>query len=70
MGTHGLAAVVIGWFVDRVGPRIIYSVGLLIYGFAFLLAQFGVKAWHFYLTTGVMAGIAMTAIGMTTAQYL
>ena len=67
MGTHGLAAVVIGWFVDRVGPRIIYSVGLLIYGFAFLLAQFGVKAWHFYLTTGVMAGIAMTAIGMTTA---
>ena len=70
MGTHGLAAVVIGWFVDRVGPRAVYTSGLLIYGFAFLLAQFGTEPWHFYVTTGVMAGIAMTAIGMTTATVL
>ncbi|GIS89132.1 MAG: hypothetical protein CM1200mP18_18420 [Gammaproteobacteria bacterium] len=39
-------------------------------GFAFLLAQFGTEPWHFYVTTGVMAGIAMTAIGMTTATVL
>ena len=70
MGAHGLAAVVIGWFVDRVGPRAVYTIGLLAYGFAFLLAQFGTEPWHFYLTTGVMAGIAMTAIGMTTATVL
>ena len=70
MGTHGLAAVVIGWFVDRVGPRAVYTSGLLIYGIAFLLAQFGTEPWHFYVTTGVMAGIAMTAIGMTTATVL
>lgn len=70
MGAHGLAAVVIGWFVDRVGPRVVYTIGLLAYGFAFLLAQFGTEPWHFYLTTGVMAGIAMTAIGMTTATVL
>ena len=70
MGAHGLAAVVIGWFVDRVGPRVVYTIGLLAYGSAFLLAQFGTEPWHFYLTTGVMAGIAMTAIGMTTATVL
>ena len=70
MGAHGLAAVVIGWFVDRVGPRAVYTIGLLAYGLAFLLAQFGTEPWHFYLTTGVMAGIAMTAIGMTTATVL
>ncbi|GIS87776.1 MAG: hypothetical protein CM1200mP18_04860 [Gammaproteobacteria bacterium] len=35
MGTHGLAAVVIGWFVDRVGPRAVYTSGLLIYGLPF-----------------------------------
>jgi len=70
MGAHGLAAVVIGWFVDRVGPRVVYTIGLLAYGLAFLLAQFGTEPWHFYLTTGVMAGIAMTAIGMTTATVL
>ena len=70
MGAHGLAAVVIGWFVDRVGPRDVYTIGLLAYGLAFLLAQFGTEPWHFYLTTGVMAGIAMTAIGMTTATVL
>ena len=70
MGAHGLAAVVIGWIVDRVGPRVVYTIGLLAYGLAFLLAQFGTEPWHFYLTTGVMAGIAMTAIGMTTATVL
>ena len=70
MGAHGLAAVVIGWVVDRVGPRVVYTIGLLAYGLAFLLAQFGTEPWHFYLTTGVMAGIAMTAIGMTTATVL
>ena len=70
MGAHGLAAVVIVWFVDRVGPRVVYTIGLLAYGLAFLLAQFGTEPWHFYLTTGVMAGIAMTAIGMTTATVL
>ena len=70
MGAHGLAAVVIGWFVDRGGPRAVYTIGLLAYGLAFLLAQFGTEPWHFYLTTGVMAGIAMTAIGMTTATVL
>ncbi len=70
MGAHGLAGVVIGWFVDRVGPRIVYTIGLLIYGLAFSLARFGTEPWHFYLTTGVMAGIAMTAIGMTTATVL
>ncbi len=35
MGAHGLAGVVIGWFVDRVGLRIVYTIGLLIYGLAF-----------------------------------
>jgi len=70
MGAHGLAAVVIGWFVDRVGPRVVYTIGLLAYGLAFLLAQFGTEPWPFYLPTGVMAGIAMTAIGMTTATVL
>ena len=70
MGAHGLAAVVIGWLVDRVGPRAVYTFGLLIYGVAFLLAQFGTEPWHFYVTTGVMAGIAMTAIGMTTATVM
>jgi MFS family permease len=70
MGAHGLAAVVIGWLVDRVGPRAVYTFGLLFYGFAFLLAQFGTEPWHFYVTTGVMAGIAMTAIGMTTATVM
>ena len=51
MGAHGLAAVVIGWLVDRVGPRAVYTFGLLIYGVAFLLAQFGTEPWHFYVTT-------------------
>lgn len=70
MGAHGLAGIVVGWFVDRVGPRAVYTGGLGLYGLAFSLAQFGTVPWHFYLTTGVIAGVAMTAIGMTTATVL
>ncbi len=70
MGAHGLAGIVVGWFADRFGPRLVYTGGLGLYGFAFLLAQFGTAPWHFYLTSGVMAGVAMTAIGMTTATVL
>ncbi|MEC9328627.1 MAG: MFS transporter, partial [Pseudomonadota bacterium] len=60
MGAHGLAGIVVGWFVDRVGPRAVYTGGLVLYGLAFSLAQFGTVPWHFYLTTGVIAGVAMT----------
>ena len=70
MGAHGLAGIIVGWFADRLGPRVVYVGGLGLYGFAFLLAQFGTAPWHFYLTSGVLAGVAMTAIGMTTATVL
>ena len=70
MGAHGLAGIIVGWFADRLGPRVVYVGGLGLYGSAFLLAQFGTAPWHFYLTSGVLAGVAMTAIGMTTATVL
>ncbi|MEE2804356.1 MAG: MFS transporter [Pseudomonadota bacterium] len=70
MGTHGISGIFSGWFVDRVGPRIVYTAGLLLYSCAFALAQFATQPWHFFMTTGVMAGVAMTAIGMTTATVL
>ncbi len=70
MGAHGVSGILIGALVDRVGPRLVYTLGLLLYSTAFFLAQFANAPWHLFLTTGVLAGIAMTSIGMTTATVL
>ena len=40
MGAHGVSGILIGALVDRVGPRLVYTLGLLLYSTAFFLAQF------------------------------
>ena len=70
MGAHGVSGILVGWLVDRVGPRPVYALGLLLYSAAFFLAQFATAPWHLFVTTGVVAGVAMTSIGMTTATVL
>ena len=52
----------------RPPPRL--CAGLLLYSAAFFLAQFATVPWHLFVTTGVVAGVAMTSIGMTTATVL
>jgi MFS family permease len=59
----GLAAPVVGRLFDRSGPRIVYSLGLLLVGGAFLIAAYAQKLWQFQISLGVCVGVGVAFIG-------
>src|ERR1700704_5257317 len=59
----GLAAPMVGRLFDRSGPRIVYSVGLLLLGGAFLSAASAQKLWQLQLSLGICVGIGAALIG-------
>src|SRR5580698_11050055 len=52
----GLASPLIGRLFDRGGPRIVYSLGLLLLGGAFLIAAHAQPLWQFQLCLGLCVG--------------
>ncbi|MBL8376470.1 MAG: MFS transporter [Burkholderiales bacterium] len=67
---NGLTAPLIGLLFDRVGPRLIYTLGLACLGVAYLLAARVENMWQFYLTVGAMTGMAVSALGMVPSSSL
>lgn len=61
--TGGLVAPLIGRLFDRVGPRIVYSLGLALLGGAFLAASRANQLWQFQLSIGLCVGTAVALIG-------
>jgi MFS family permease len=59
----GLAAPVVGRLFDRSGPRIVYSLGLLLLGGAFLIAAYAQKLWQFQISLGLCVGVGVAFIG-------
>jgi MFS family permease len=59
----GLAAPVAGRLFDRSGPRIVYTVGLLLLGSSFLVAAYAQQLWQFQLSLGLGVGIGAALIG-------
>src|SRR3979490_708251 len=59
----GLAAPLVGKLFDRSGPRIVYSLGLLLLGGAFLIAAHATELWQFQLSLGLCVGIGIAFIG-------
>ena len=59
----GLTAPLVGRLFDRYGPRIVYSLGLLLLGGAFLAASRAQALWQFQLSTGLSVGIGIAFIG-------
>src|SRR5882757_2439546 len=59
----GLAAPLVGKLFDRSGPRIVYSLGLLLLGGAFLIAAHARELWQFQLSVGLCVGIGIAFIG-------
>ena len=59
----GLAAPLVGKLFDRSGPRIVYSLGLMLLGGAFLVAAHAQHLWQFQISLGLCVGIGIAFIG-------
>lgn len=70
MLVHGLAAPMAGHLFDRWGARVLYGLGLVCLGGGFVLAGWTTEIWHYYVTVGLLGGIAVAALGMVPATGL
>lgn len=70
MLTSGVAAPFAGWAFDRLGPRAVYGGGLALVAAGAWLSSRIDALWQLYLSAGVMVGIGVAALGMTTATAL
>jgi MFS family permease len=59
----GLMAPFVGRLFDRSGPRVVYSLGMLLLGSAFLVASHAQELWQFQLSIGLCVGIGISMIG-------
>jgi MFS family permease len=59
----GLAAPLVGRLFDRSGPLLVYALGLLLLGGAFLTAAYAQYLWQFQLSLGLCVGVGIAFIG-------
>jgi MFS family permease len=70
MLVYGLSAPVSGIVIDRLGARVSYAVGLVLFAIAYALAARATAIGQLYLLLGVLAGVASSALGMVPASVL
>ncbi len=70
MAANGLASPFVGLAFDRLGPRILYVLGLFSLGSGFLLAGSMTSLWQLYLCVGLMGGLGIASLGMIPASAL
>lgn len=70
MAANGLASPFVGLAFDRLGPRILYVLGLLSLGAGLLLAGWMTSLWQLYLCVGLMGGLGIASLGMIPASAL
>jgi MFS family permease len=66
----GFAAPVVGILFDRVGPRLVYSMGIAGIGSAYLAAASLDRLWQFYLLIGAVVGVGVAMTGMVPASAM
>jgi MFS family permease len=66
----GLIAPLVGMVFDRLGPRTVYTAGLLCLSAAFFLASTLGNLWQFYVFVGGMIGVGVALLGMVPASAL
>lgn len=70
MAANGLASPFVGLAFDRLGPRVLYVLGLLSLGGGLLLAGSMTSLWQLYLSVGLMGGLGIASLGMIPASAL
>ena len=59
----GLTAPLVGRLFDHSGPRVVYALGLLLLGSAFLVTGRAEALWQFQISIGLCVGIGVAFIG-------
>jgi len=67
---HGCTSPFVGLVFDRIGPRWVYTTGLLFMCAAFFLAAGLSNLWQFYLFVGGMVGVGVSLMGMVPGSAL
>ena len=62
MVVMAVTAPVIGTFIDRLGSRAIYALGMTVIGLVFILCAFMTDRWHLILLFSLVGGIAFAAM--------
>jgi len=65
-----LASPLIGRIFDRCGARVLYSLGFMILGAAFLVAAYGQQLWQLQLSLGLGVGLGVATIGIVPNSIL
>src|SRR5512145_1704694 len=67
---HGLSGPLLGWLVERFGPRAVIAAGGGVLAGALLLAAHIAAVWHLYVTIGVLAALGVSAAGWVPSVVL
>jgi MFS family permease len=67
---HGLSGPMLGWLVERFGPRAVIAAGGGVLASALLLGAHVSAVWHLYLTIGVLAALGISAAGWVPSVVL
>jgi len=70
MLVHGCAAPFAGQFIDRLGARFTYGLGLALMGLGYVAAGETQSILQYYLAAGVMPGLGAACLGMVVATSL
>lgn len=61
-----LTAPVIGYLLDRLGPRIVLPGGAVVMAIGFMIAGMAQNVYHYYVGLGVFMGVGFAALPMTS----
>jgi MFS family permease len=67
---HGVSGPVLGWLVERFGPRAVIASGGVVLGAALFIGAHVSAIWHLYLVFGVLASIGVSGAGWVPAVVL
>jgi MFS family permease len=67
---HGGMSAPLGWLVARLGPRRLVLAGSGLLGCGLVLDSFVQRAWHLYLTFGVVTAVGVACAGWVPAVML
>ena len=67
---HGLTGPLLGWLVERFGPRPVIAAGGLVLAGGLLAGAHVATVWHLYVAFGVLAALGVSAAGWVPSVVL